>query len=143
MKVFVDVGFFQVVILLYERLFILVLCQLGFSGSDEQVLEKVVCQVLYWFFSVSFVLLMWVVNAVMIVLFVDMLDGKVYFIVVNLNNKFYCLLEAFVIELLLKVIFNDEEKFSVYLVLLQVVLFGDEGAVNYNCFGGYYGELGM
>lgn len=73
---------------------------------------------MYWFFSVSFVLLMWVVNVVMIVLFVDMLDGKVYFIVVNLNNKFYCLLEVFVIELLLKVIFNDEEKFSVYLVLL-------------------------
>lgn len=86
---------------------------------------------------------MWVVNVVMIVLFVDMLDGKVYFIVVNLNNKFYCLLEVFVIESLLKAIFNDEEKFSVYLVLLQVVLFGDEGVVNYNCFGGYYGELGM
>lgn len=61
---------------------------------------------------------MWVVNAVTIALFVDTLDGKVYFIVVNLNNKFYRSLEAFVIESLLKAIFNDEEKFSVYSALL-------------------------
>lgn len=65
------------------------------------------------------VLVMWIVNVGIILFFVDIFDGKVYFMVVNLNNKFYCLLELVIIMVLLKVMFNDECYFSYYIYLLD------------------------
>ncbi|EPC1725463.1 N-succinylarginine dihydrolase, partial [Escherichia coli] len=48
MKALADAGFPQAVIPPHERPFIPVLRQLGFSGSDEQVLEKVARQAPHW-----------------------------------------------------------------------------------------------
>lgn len=107
MKVFVDVGYLQVVILLQECFNVLFLCQLGFSGSDEQVVVWVVQQELDLLLVVSLVLVMWVVNVVMVCFFVDLLDGLVYLMVVNLQDKFYCVSEVLIIEVLLQVIFFD------------------------------------
>lgn len=127
----------------HERPFIPVLRQLGFSGSDEQVLEKVARQAPHWLSSVSSASPMWVANAATIAPSADTLDGKVHLTVANLNNKFHRSLEAPVTESLLKAIFNDEEKFSVHSALPQVALLGDEGAANHNRLGGHYGEPGM
>lgn len=143
MKNLADAGFPQAVIPPHERPFIPVLRQLGFSGSDEQVLEKVARQAPHWLSSVSSASPMWVANAATIAPSVDTLDGKVHRTVANLNNKFHRSLEAPVTESLLKAIFNDEEKFSVHSALPQVALLGDEGAANHNCLGGHYGEPGM
>ena len=52
MKKLADAGFPQAVIPPHERPFIPVLRQLGFSGSDEQVLEKVARQAPHWLSSV-------------------------------------------------------------------------------------------
>lgn len=143
MKNLADAGFPQAVIPPHERPFIPVLRQLGFSGSDEQVLEKVARQAPHWLSSVSSASPMWVANAATIAPSVDTLDGKVHRTVANLNNKFHRSLEAPVTESLLKAIFNDEEKFSVHSALPQVALLGDEGAANHNRLGGHYGEPGM
>ena len=93
MKALADAGFPQAVIPPHERPFIPVLRQLGFSGSDEQVLEKVARQAPHWLSSVSSASPMWVANAATIAPSADTLDGKVHLTVANLNNKFHRSLE--------------------------------------------------
>ena len=78
MKALADAGFPQAVIPPHERPFIPVLRQLGFSGSDEQVLEKVARQAPHWLSSVSSASPMWVANAATIAPSADTLDGKVH-----------------------------------------------------------------
>lgn len=51
MKALADAGFPQAVIPPHERPYIPVLRQLGFSGSDEQVLDKVARQAPHWLSS--------------------------------------------------------------------------------------------
>ena len=98
MKTLADAGFPQAVIPPHERPFIPVLRQLGFSGSDEQVLEKVARQAPHWLSSVSSASPMWVANAATIAPSADTLDGKVHLTVANLNNKVHRSLEAPVTE---------------------------------------------
>lgn len=143
MKALADAGFPQAVIPPHERPHIPVLRQLGFRGSDEQVLENVARQAPHWLSSVSSASPMWVANAATVAPSADTLDGKVHFMVANLNNKFHRSLEAPITESLLKAIFNDDEKFVVHSALPQVALLGDEGAANHNRLGGHYGEPGM
>ena len=107
-------GIPRAVIPPHERPFIPVLRQLGFSGSDEQVLEKVARQHRTGFPASGSASPMWVANAATIAPSADTLDGKVHLTVANLNNKFHRSLEALVTESLLRAIFNDEEKFSVH-----------------------------
>ncbi|POT57612.1 N-succinylarginine dihydrolase [Citrobacter amalonaticus] len=143
MKSLADAGFPQAVIPPHERPFIPVLRQLGFSGSDEQVIEKVARQSPHWLSSVSSASPMWVANAATVCPSADALDGKVHLTVANLNNKFHRSLEAPTTEALLRAIFRDEHTFSVHGALPQVALLGDEGAANHNRLGGDYGEPGM
>jgi len=126
----------------HERPFIPALRQLGFSGSDEQVIEKVARQAPHWLSSVSSASPMWVANAVTVAPSADTLDGKVHLTVANLNNKFHRSLEAPTTEALLRAIFRDERYFAVHSALPQVAMLGDEGAANHNRPGGGYGEPG-
>ncbi|ECZ3389816.1 succinylarginine dihydrolase, partial [Salmonella enterica subsp. enterica serovar Kentucky] len=128
MKALADAGFPQAVIPPHERPFIPALRQLGFTGSDEQILDKVARQAPRWLSSVSSASPMWVANAATVCPSADALDGKVHLTVANLNNKFHRALEAPVTEALLRAIFRDESQFSVHSALPQVALLGDEGA---------------
>lgn len=121
MKALADAGFPQAVIP-HERPFIPVLRQLGFSGSDEQVLEKVARQAPHWLSSASSASPMWVANAATVCPSADSLDGKVHLTVANLNNKFHRSLEAPTTEALLRAIFRDENSFAVHGALPQVAL---------------------
>lgn len=143
MKTLADAGYPQAVIPPHERPFIPALRQLGFSGSDEQVIEKVARQAPHWLSSVSSASPMWVANAATVAPSADTLDGKVHLTVANLNNKFHRSLEAPGTEALLRAIFRDERYFSVHAALPQVAMLGDEGAANHNRLGGEYGEPGM
>lgn len=96
----------------HERPFIPVLRQLGFSGSDEQVLEKVARRAPHWLSSVSSASPMWVANAATIAPSADTLDGKVHLTVANLNNKFHRSLEAHVTESLLKAILTTKRNLA-------------------------------
>jgi succinylarginine dihydrolase len=95
---------------------------LGFSGSDEQVLEKVARQAPHWLSSASSASPMWVANAATVCPSADSLDGKVHLTVANLNNKFHRSLEAPTTEALLRAIFRDENSFAVHGALPQVAL---------------------
>ncbi|HFZ8996001.1 TPA: N-succinylarginine dihydrolase [Citrobacter freundii] len=143
MKALADEGFPQAVIPPHERPFIPALRQLGFSGQDEQVLEKVARQAPQWLASVSSASPMWVANAATVCPSADAIDGKVHLTVANLNNKFHRSLEAPTTASLLRGIFPDRQRFAIHDALPQVALFGDEGAANHNRLGGDYGAAGI
>lgn len=143
MKALADAGFPQAVIPPHERPNVAALRQLGFTGSDEHVVEKAASQAPQLLSAVSSASAMWVANAATVCPSADSLDGKVHLTVANLNNKFHRAMEAPTTEALLRAIFRDEQTFAVHSALPQVAMFGDEGAANHNRFGGEYGETGV
>lgn len=143
MKALSDAGFPQAVIPPQERPNVAVLRQLGFSGSDEQVVAKAAAQTPELLSAASSASSMWVANAATVCPSADALDGRVHLTVANLNNKFHRSSEAPTTEALLRAIFRDEGRFAVHPALPQVARFGDEGAANHNRLGGEYGEPGL
>lgn len=143
MKALADAGFPQAVIPPQERPNVGVLRQLGFTGTDEQVVEKAGTQVPQLLSAASSASSMWVANAATVAPSADTLDGKVHLTVANLNNKFHRASEAGTTEKVLRAIFRDESRYSIHTALPQVAMFGDEGAANHNRLGGDYGEPGL
>ena len=135
MKALADAGFAQGVIPPHERPHLPVLRQLGFSGSDAQVLAKAARQAPQLLSAVSSASAMWVANAATVSPSADSADGKTHFTVANLNNKFHRALEAPTTGALLRAIFRDARYFAHHQALPQVALLGDEGAANHNRFG--------
>ncbi|WP_275272769.1 N-succinylarginine dihydrolase, partial [Pantoea ananatis] len=131
MKALADMGFVQGVIPPHERPNIAVLRQLGFSGSDAQVLEKAGKTAPALLSAASSASAMWVANAATVSPSADSADRRVHFTVANLNNKFHRAIEAPETAALLRAIFRDPAHFSVHDALPQVALFGDEGAANH------------
>ncbi|AUX93295.1 N-succinylarginine dihydrolase [Mixta gaviniae] len=143
MKALADAGFAQGVIPPHERPNLPVLRQLGFSGTDAQVLAKAARQAPQLLSAVSSASAMWVANAATVSPSADSADGKTHFTVANLNNKFHRAIEAPTTGALLRAIFRDDRHFAHHHALPQVSLLGDEGAANHNRFGGDYGEPGV
>lgn len=143
MKALADAGFKQGIIPPQARPNVSVLRQLGFDGSDEQVVAKVAAQAPQLLSAASSASSMWVANAATVAPSADTLDGRVHLTVANLNNKFHRATEAPTTEALLRVIFADESRFAVHRALPQVAMFGDEGAANHNRLGGDYGQPGL
>ncbi|AOL11444.1 N-succinylarginine dihydrolase [Enterobacter sp. HK169] len=135
MKALADAGFPQAVIPPQERPNVAVLRQLGFSGTDEQVVEKAGTQTPHLLSAASSASSMWVANAATVAPSSDTLDGKVHLTVANLNNKFHRATEAETTERVLRAIFNHDAHFEVHQALPQVAMFGDEGAANHNRLG--------
>lgn len=140
MKALSDTGFMQGVIPPQERPNVPLLRQLGFTGSDEQIVARAAKQAPDLLSAASSASSMWVANAATVSPSADSLDGKVHLTVANLNNKFHRACEAPTTERLLRAIFLDERYFSLHSALPQVAMFGDEGAANHNRLGGAYGE---
>ncbi|MFP2420041.1 N-succinylarginine dihydrolase [Pseudescherichia vulneris] len=143
MKALADLGFKQAVLPPQERPNVPLLRQLGFTGSDEQVVEKAATQAPQLLSAVSSASSMWVANAATVCPSADALDGKVHLTVANLNNKFHRASEAPTTEAVLRAIFNNEQAFAVHGALPQVAMFGDEGAANHNRLGGEYHQPGL
>ncbi len=143
MKALSDAGFPQAVIPPQERPNVAVLRQLGFSGTDEEVVEKAGTQTPQLLSAASSASSMWVANAATVAPSADTLDGKVHLTVANLNNKFHRASEAETTGRVLCAIFNHEAHFEIHQALPQVAMFGDEGAANHNRLGGDYGDPGL
>ncbi|UVV71362.1 N-succinylarginine dihydrolase [Pantoea agglomerans] len=143
MKALADMGYVQGVIPPHERPNIAALRQLGFGGSDEQVLAAAGKTAPGLLSAVSSASAMWVANAATVSPSADSLDGRVHLTVANLNNKFHRAIEAPETAWLLRSIFRDDRHFAVHDALPQVAMFGDEGAANHNRLGGTYGERGV
>ncbi|OVZ90227.1 N-succinylarginine dihydrolase [Yersinia frederiksenii] len=138
MKALADLGYKQGVLPPQERPAINVLRQLGFSGSDEQVLSEVARKSPRLLSAVSSASSMWTANAATVSPSADSADGRVHFTVANLNNKFHRAIEADTTSAILKGVFNNHRHFVHHDALPSVELFGDEGAANHNRLGGEY-----
>lgn len=143
MKALADRGFLQGVIPPHERPNLPLLRQLGFSGSDAQVLAQAAKRSSGLLSAVSSASAMWVANAATVSPSADSADGRLHFTVANLNNKFHRAMEAPQTARLLRAIFRDPQRFAVHDALPQSALFGDEGAANHNRLGTAYGERSL
>ena len=142
MKQLADLGFVQAVLPPHERPQVDLLRQLGFSGTDAQVLARAAQQAPRLLCAVSSASAMWTANAATVSPSSDTADGRVHFTVANLNNKFHRASEAQTTGAMLRAIFRGEP-FVHHEPLPQVAMFGDEGAANHNRLCGEYGEAGI
>lgn len=143
MKTLSDMGFKQGVLPPQERPHIPVLRQLGFTGSDAQIIAAVAKQSPQLLSAVSSASSMWTANAATVSSSADTADKRVHFTVANLNNKFHRAIEADTTSTTLRSIFKNETHFAHHAALPQQALLGDEGAANHNRLGGDYGAAGV
>ena len=143
MKTLSDMGFKQGVLPPQERPHIPVLRQLGFTGSDAQIIAAVAKQSPQLLSAVSSASSMWTANAATVSPSADTADKRVHFTVANLNNKFHRAIEADTTSATLRSIFKNDAHFTHHAALPQQALMGDEGAANHNRLGGDYGDTGV
>ncbi len=143
MKALADMGFAQGILAPHERPHLPTLRRLGFSGSDQQVLEKVVKQAPKLLAAVSSASCMWTANAATVSPSGDTQDGRVHFTTANLVNKFHRSIEHETTTAILRASFADSQYFSHHNALPSVEHFGDEGAANHTRFCEQYDEAGI
>lgn len=143
MKTLADRGFKQGVLLPQFRPELSLLRQLGFEGSDAQVLTaaaKTAPAILGSVYSASS---MWTANAATVSPGADSADHCVHFTAANLNSKLHRAIEHTTTSLMLQSIFHNDRYFRHHMALPSVGQFGDEGAANHTRFCERYGDPGV
>jgi len=143
MKALSDMGLKQAVLPPLERPDVHVLRQLGFSGSDEQVIIQAAKEAPSVFAATCSASSMWTANACTISPSADTNNGKVHFTAANLSNKFHRSIEAPTTSRVLQAIFSDNTYFDHHEPLPMGDHFGDEGAANHTRFCDSYGQQGV
>ncbi|MBS9436986.1 N-succinylarginine dihydrolase [Photorhabdus noenieputensis] len=143
MKALADAGFIQGVLPPQQRPNIPALRNLGFVGSDEQILHKAAKYSPVLLSKLSSASSMWTANAATVSPSADSADQRVHFTVANLNNKLHRSLEVETTAAALKATFADQNYFVHHQALPQHEDFGDEGAANHNRLGGDYDAPGV
>ncbi|MBB6114571.1 succinylarginine dihydrolase [Rahnella inusitata] len=143
MKALADLGFAQGILPPHERPHLSTLRQMGFGGSDREVLTKAQAYSPRLLSSLSSASAMWVANAATVSPSADSADGRVHFTVANLNNKFHRAIEADTTSAILRATFHADRYFAHHGALPQVGALGDEGAANHNRLCGEYDKPGV
>lgn len=142
MKSLHDMGLPQAIIAPHERPNISLLRNFGFSGKEDEIIEKV--------YKVDPTLLaiatsaspMWTANAATVSPSPDTKDGKVHISVANLNSLPHRFQESEQTQRILTAIFNDEKYFTIHSAIQGGNAFGDEGAANHTRLCLDYGQKG-
>ena len=143
MRRLMSMGYKQGVLLPQIRPDLNCLRNLGFSGSNVQVINQAAKQspeLLAMVYSASS---MWAANAATVSPSADTVDGKVHFTVANLLTTAHRAIESEQTAKLLRKIFSDEKHFAVHDALRGGPAFGDEGAANHNRFCERYSSKGV
>ncbi|HJV73900.1 MAG TPA: N-succinylarginine dihydrolase [Noviherbaspirillum sp.] len=143
MRALAQRGFAQALLPPQDRPNFALLRQMGFSGSDADVIARAYKEapaILSCAYSAS---PMWTANAATLSPSADTEDGRVHFTVANLNNKLHRSHEHGQTARALRVVFSDERYFSVHDALPQTPAFGDEGAANHTRLSSAYGAPGV
>lgn len=143
MKYLHDLGLPQVVLPPHLRPHMPTLHDLGFKGSDKEVLSRVFKTAPDLLYNVSSAAAMWTANAATISPSSDTLDQKVHITPANLTSKFHRSIEASFTEKILKRIFNDETFFKVHSPLKENNYLADEGAANHNRLCEHFDDKGL
>ncbi|GAA3563060.1 N-succinylarginine dihydrolase [Marinobacter xestospongiae] len=143
MKRLADRGYVQGVLPPHERPHIPTLRQLGYSGSDAEILAATAKDNPVVLAAVSSASCMWTANAATVSASADTADHRVHFTPASLNAKFHRSIEHVVTGRALKAIFSDEAYFAHHPALPPVSQFGDEGAANHTRLCAAHGEPGV
>ncbi|MCP5162741.1 MAG: N-succinylarginine dihydrolase [Hahellaceae bacterium] len=143
MKALHDLGFKQGVIPPLARPSIQALRDIGFSGSEAEVLQSAYLRSPILLAAASSASSMWTANACTVSPSADTQDSRVHFTPANLNAKFHRSLEHRETGRILQAIFNDENHFAHHAALPAVAQFGDEGAANHTRFCAEYDREGV
>ncbi len=138
-----QLGLKQGILIPQERPHIPTLRQMGFSGTDQAVIEKAykfAPGLLAMCYSASS---MWAANAATVSPSSDTNDGRVHFTPANLKSMFHRSIEHNMTSNILKVIFNNDNHFCHHDALQGGIHLGDEGAANHNRLCAQYGEQGV
>jgi succinylarginine dihydrolase len=143
MKFLADLGVNQGILPPHPRPDLHALRQLGFSGSDADVLYKArkdAPRLLAACYSASS---MWAANAATVSPSGDSADRRVHFTAANLRSQFHRSIEAPFTANILKLIFNDDAHFAHHDPLPATDLLGDEGAANHTRLCPHPGDPGI
>ncbi|WP_156498792.1 N-succinylarginine dihydrolase, partial [Oleiphilus sp. HI0079] len=143
MKALADKGIKQGILLPHHRPEMSLLRQLGFVGTDAQVLTKAAKEAPAILGSVFSASCMWTANAATVSPSADSNDGLVHFTPANLNAKLHRAIEHPTTSRMLQAIFNNERYFAHHAALPSVGQFGDEGAANHTRFCSAYDRPGV
>ena len=143
MKSLMDAGYAQGVLPPQQRPDVGALRDLGFSGSNSDVLARAAIEAPQLLRAVCSASSMWTANAGTITPSVDAPDGRVHFTPANLQSSFHRYLEPQTTGRVLQAIFHDEQYFAHHSVLPATPAFSDEGAANHTRLCGDYGEPGV
>lgn len=134
MKYLADLGLVQGVLAPQDRPDTHTLRQLGFRGTDAEMLQQAAAQaprILAACYSASS---MWTANAATVSPSADTADQRVHFTPANLVNKFHRAIEHETTGRILAATFADPQHFEHHPALPGVTAFGDEGAANHTRF---------
>lgn len=114
-----------------ERPDVRLLRELGFWGSDAEVIEQAARESPHLLARACSASSMWAANAATVSASSDTADGRVHFSVANLRTMLHRAIEAPQTERTLRAVFSDSERFVVHSALPATDLLGDEGAANH------------
>jgi succinylarginine dihydrolase len=143
MHLLMQLGIPQAVLPPHERPALWFLKNLGFSGTDHQILKAAYERDPILFGAACSGSSMWVANAATVTPSVDSLDGRVHITPANLISNLHRALEAQTNFDIFKKIFLDEQYFSVHSPLYAHLDLADEGAANHNRICHAYGDAGL
>jgi succinylarginine dihydrolase len=143
MKFLHGLGLKQAVLPPQERPDMAALKELGFFGTDEEILKKAYQKDAAILSRCSSAAAMWTANAATVSPSMDSSDGKFHLTTANLMGNFHRAREYEVTSRALKNIFSNEQFFIHHDALPAIEKFGDEGAANHTRFCVEYGEPGI
>ncbi|HVE48536.1 MAG TPA: N-succinylarginine dihydrolase [Casimicrobiaceae bacterium] len=124
-------GYAQAVLPPHERPYVPALRELGFHGSDVEIIARAARDAPRLLASASSAAAMWAANAATVSASSDANDGRVHFTPANLVSHFHRSIEADTTMRVLRAIFADESRFVVHDPLPSAMQLGDEGAANH------------
>jgi succinylarginine dihydrolase len=142
MKVVADWGIPQAVLPPLRRPKIEWLRDLGFEGSDDQVIRSAAREPVL-LAAASSASSMWAANAATVSPAEDAADGRLHFTPANLASSLHRSLEAGSMTILLRRIFADAALFQVHDPLPSAVALTDEGAANHLRLAPHFGAAGI
>ena len=143
MKLLSDLGLKQAVLPPHERPALQAARELGYSGPDTRIPEKLAKEAPFLLASLYSSSAMWAANAATVSPGPDTADGRVHFTPANLVSQFHRSLEAEFTATVLKRIFTDDGLFAHHPPLPGGWQVSDEGAANHTRLCASYGDAGV
>lgn len=137
-----QMGLVQGLLPPHDRPHLSTLRQLGFTGSDKEIITKVAAECPQLLLNVSSASTMWTANAATVSPRPDTADGRTHFTAANLAAMYHRSIEGETTARILRRIFPEGDRFAHHDPLPGGIHMGDEGAANHNRFCADYGDTG-